>query len=131
MKIKKVINIEDTILKHIAIKRALNKCGIGLIDQETTAISGIERIEEAIKEGNPYDLLVVDMHFPIEKGQDDFKAGEYVINTLKEKGINIPIILCSSVRYNIPNIEGCIFYNEKSGDLDSDMRELIEDLKNK
>ena len=36
-------------------------------------------IEKAIAEGEPYDLLITDMHFSVN-GVDDTKAGFYVID---------------------------------------------------
>lgn len=125
--IKKVLNIEDTVLKHIAIKRALNKSGIGFIDHATTGDKGIEMIENSIAEGKPYDLIITDMHFPIY-GELDEEAGIKVIQELKRREINIPVVVCSSVRYNIPDAVACIFYNEKSRDIDEDIREMLEKL---
>lgn len=48
------------------------------------------------------------MHFPIN-GVLNENAGMFVLERLKRKGISIPIIVRSSVRYNIPEIIGCIF----------------------
>ena len=107
--IKRVLNIEDTALKHIAIKRALNKAGIGFVDNATTGDKGFEMIENAIAEGKPYDLIITDMHFPIY-GQIDSEAGMKVIAELKKRELEIPIVVCSSVRYNyIPDVVDCIF----------------------
>ncbi|MGN1155779.1 MAG: hypothetical protein ACI4TK_06355 [Agathobacter sp.] len=75
MTIKRVLNIEDTMTKHVAIVRALQKCGICDIDHATTAMEGLTKIELAIEEGN--------------------------------------------------------YYNELRGDLDGDMREMIEKVKSK
>ena len=66
------------------------------------------------------------MHFKVNV-VDDFKAGLYVIEQLKKKNIEIPIIVCSSIRYTIPEIEGCIFYNSNR-DLNWDFREVLEKL---
>lgn len=124
MKIKKVINIEDNVFKHIAIKRALERCGVETVIQKTNGEDGVSEIERAIATGQSYDLLVVDMHFSVH-GEDRLDAGEWVIEKLKEKEIPIPIILCSSVRYQFPGTVACIFYNEKSRDIDSDMRDAL------
>lgn len=84
-------------------------------------------IETAIAEGAPYELLITDMHFPVN-GEDNHKAGIYVMDELKRKNILIPTIVCSSVRYSIPEIVGCIFYN-RSRDLNWDFRELLGRLR--
>ena len=125
--VKKVLNIEDTILKHIAIKRALNKAGIGAVDHAATGDKGLEMIDTAIKEGKPYDLVITDMHFPIY-GELDDQAGLKIIEELKRQEIDTPVVVCSSVRYNIPEAQECIYYNEKSGDIDTDIREMLQNL---
>lgn len=125
--IKRVLNIEDTVFKHIAIKRALNKAGVPFVDEASTGDKGLEMIEASIVSGKPYDLIVTDMHFSIY-GQDDVQAGMKVILELKRRGIEIPVVVCSSVRYNIPEAVECIFYNEKSRDIDADIREMLEKI---
>lgn len=126
--IKRVLNIEDTVFKHISIKRSLNKAGVRFVDNATTGDKGFEMIEASIADGKPYDLIITDMHFPIY-GQESPEAGMEVIRELKKRGIEIPIAVCSSVRYNIPEAVECIFYNEKSRNLDDDIREMLEKIK--
>ena len=128
MKISRVLNIEDTISKHVDICRSLGKCGVAgnIIDHATTALDGLAMIEKAIKEEKPYDLLVLDMYFPIAPRERMTQAGLYVLEDLKNKNINIPVIICSSVRLSIPDVVGCIHYNEWYSDLDGDMKEMIE-----
>ncbi|NLJ19388.1 response regulator [Globicatella sulfidifaciens] len=123
----KVINIEDDPIKHGDIMMALKKCGVTQISVESKGEDGVNKIEMAIGEGEPYNLLVLDMQFPIN-GQYEKKAGKIVIEQLQKKEIHIPIIVCSSIRYDIPGIVGCIHYNE-ANDLYSDMRDLIEKAK--
>ena len=130
MKVNRVINIEDTMMKHIAIWRALRNHGVDVVDHAKTAEDGLCMIEEAIAKGEPYDLLITDMHFSVY-GKDDRQAGLYVVRQLKEKGIQLPIVVCSSLRYTIEEIEGCIFYNERSQDLDGDIGQVIKRLRNK
>ena len=83
-----------------------------------------------MEEGNPYSVLVLDMYFPIFPRERMTQAGLYVMEELKNKNIDIPIIICSSVRLAIPEVVGCIYYNEWRGDLDGDMREMIERVEN-
>lgn len=126
-KIKRILNIEDTVGKHWDINRALGWNNYPNAELATTAEEGIGMIEAAIAEGRPFELLITDMHFSVN-GEDNLKAGLYVIGELKKKGIQIPIIVCSSIRYNIPEIVGCIFYN-RSRDLNWDFKELLEKLR--
>lgn len=127
-KIQKIINIEDDVYKHVAIKRAFVANGIDHIDREQDAVDAIEKIVEAYKSGSSYDLLVTDMHFPVD-GKMNNQAGMYVIEQLKKSGIEVPIVVCSSVRYKIEGIAGCIHYNE-SVDLAGDFRTILQDISN-
>lgn len=124
--IKRVLNIEDTAIKHIAIVRALNKERIGIIDHASTGDKGLEMIEQSIAEDKPYDLIITDMHFPIY-GEIDPEAGRKVIEELQKRDIKIPVVVCSSVRYSsIPGVVHCIYYNEKSGGVDDEIREMLD-----
>ncbi|MGB4661759.1 MAG: hypothetical protein WBI07_21475 [Mobilitalea sp.] len=124
MKIKKVINIEDTILKHVAIKRELESEGIRLIVLADNAEKGIKEIEQAEVAGEPYDLLVCDMHFNFF-GKDDTEAGEKTLKHLREKGIKLPVVFCSSQNWQIQGSIGTVFYNEQRY-WEQDMREMIK-----
>ena len=128
MAVRRVLNIEDTTLKHVAIARALNKAGVPFVDWAKTGDAGIEMVENSIKDGKKYDLIVTDMHFPIYD-EDDFQAGTKVISELRKRNIDIPIVVCSSVRYNISEAADCIFYNERSRDIDDDIREMLSKLR--
>ena len=125
-KIKRIINIEDSMGKHWDINRALSWNGYPNAELASNAEQGLEMIEIAIKEGNPYELLITDMYFSVH-GAESEEAGLYVIEELKKRNIQMPIIVCSSLNYNIPEITGCVFYN-KSKDLSWEFREVLNRL---
>ena len=129
MIVRKVLNFEDLPSKHVAVRRALERCGVPNIDHADNAVEGLDMIEAAIAEGNPYDLIVSDMYFPVSKGGMEVPSGMYVIEELQARGIEVPIIVCSSARLVIPEIVGCIHYSSRN-DLDADMREMIEMVRN-
>ena len=129
MVIRKVLNFEDLPTKHVAVRRALERCGVPYIDHVENAVDGLDMVEAAIAEGKPYDLIVSDMYFPMTKGGMEVQAGMYVIDELKARGIDVPVIVCSSARMVIPEIVGCIHYSSRN-DLDADMREMIEMVRN-
>ena len=126
MKITTVINIEDDAIKHTAIRRALKSNGISHVERARDAEEGLDMLDNAIEKGEPYDILVLDMQFPV-KGAYNKEAGRYIIKELKRKNINIPIVICSSINYNIPDVVACIFYN-KSRNLNWDIKEMIKKL---
>ncbi len=130
MYVKRVLNIEDTATKHVAVCRSLNKCGISEIHHATTAMEALVMIETAIQDGKPYHLIVSDMYFPMFPGEGETQSGMYIIEELENRGIDVPIIVCSSARMVIPEIVGCIHYSPYRNDLDADMREMIDIVRN-
>ena len=128
MIVRKVLNIEDLPYKHVDVRRALERCGVAYIDHAETAVDGLDMIEAAIAEGKPYDVIVTDMYFPMTRGGMEVRAGMYVIEELQARGIDVPVIVCSSAKMVIPEIVGCIHYSTRN-DLDADMREMIEIVK--
>lgn len=128
MAIQKVLNIEDDYFKHNNIQRALKWNGINNIDHAINAEEGIQKVLESIKSEKAYDLIVVDMHFKVG-GEYSSEAGMHVIQRLKSKGIEIPIIVCSSMNLMIPEVVGCIYYHE-TRDLNLDLKEMLREVKN-
>ena len=112
MAINKVLNIEDTTLKHVAIARALEKAGVKQVEWAENGDVGIDMIVKSIEADLPYDLIITDMHFPIY-GADDVSAGMKVISELKKRNIDIPVVVCSSLRYSVAEAKECILYNER------------------
>lgn len=122
--LKKVINIEDNAMKHTAIKRELGKLGVKSVARARNAESGIEMIQTAIDSGEPFDLLVSDMHFDFF-GEEDMEAGEKTMKKLREMGIQIPVIFCSSQNWKIPGSIGTVFYNANR-DWEGDLKMLLD-----
>jgi hypothetical protein len=68
------------------------------------------------------------MQFPMRKGENDNPdAGEKVIEQVKARGLEIPVIVCSSVKYRIPEAYGCIRYSTLS-EWEQELREFVQRL---
>lgn len=122
----KVLNIEDSATKHIAIKRALKENRISNVHHRSNAEDGIKSIVDALNKNEAFDLLVLDMHFPINGILND-NAGIIVLERLKKLDITLPIIICSSIRLNVSEVIGCIWYNQKT-DLSYEFRNLLRQI---
>ena len=61
----KIINIEDVMIKHCEINRALQYNGYPGAEHAKNAEEGLRMIEDALAEGKPYELLITDMEFPV------------------------------------------------------------------
>ena len=105
----KVLNVEDNPIKHCHIKRALEYCGAKTVDCCNNLQEGLEALKEAITTEKKYDLLVTDMSYPLVKGGEaDGQAGEQLIRRIREEGIEIPIIICSTRRFSDDDLLGSV-----------------------
>ena len=83
----KIIHLEDSVMKHIAISRVIGK--MAQVDWVTDMASGIEKIDFSIENGTPYDLAITDMHYSLSPGSDlndwenELKALLYSMNNFK------------------------------------------------
>ena len=48
MIVRKVLNFEDLPSKHVAVRQALERCGVPYIDHVENAVDGLDMIEAAI-----------------------------------------------------------------------------------
>ncbi len=120
----RVIHFEDDSMKHSKIARELQSCGIQEIEWVRTLNDGIHKLT---LEDNTYDLIISDMWFPKESGTPDEESGHELITFAKKHELNIPIIICSSIQYRIPDILGAIHYSDKSN-WEQELRELVNQI---
>lgn len=122
-KIKAVI-ADDDVFKGADIRKALEFNGI----RNIMTVRNQEKLWEQIYHGeDKIDLIVTDMEYPLEAGEDvDEEAGFKLIERMKKEKIEIPVIVCSSsdYRYSIPDILGSVWYS-KLNDLDSNFKEVL------
>ena len=126
----KVLVVDDSVYKAMDISRALEYCGISKenIVRVRHQEAGFEKLYEGEAQGVPFELIVTDMQYPLDTGkEEDTEAGFKLIERLKEEGMDIPVIICSSLNYTEPEILGCVWYNEMR-DLNRDFREVLKGL---
>lgn len=120
-KIKAVI-ADDDVLKRADIRKALEFNGV----RKIMTVRSQEKLWEQLYHGeDKIDLIVTDMQYPLEAGEAvDEEAGLKLIERMKKEKIGIPVIVCSSLNYSIPDILGSVWYSERN-DLNSDFREVL------
>ena len=124
--INKVLLLEDNIFKAADITRALEQYGIKELHKVRNQEAGKEKLLEAIKEQKPYDLIITDMNYPLEAGEEtDPEAGFKLLLWLKKRGILTPVIICSSYQYREPSVLGCIRYH-RNGDLYTEFKKVLD-----
>ena len=82
----RILNFEDDVYKANDIKKVLNdRCGVTDVTQVDNVEEGLELLIQEKEAGNPFDLIITDMHYPMRKGEEgDFDAGEKLLGILKE-----------------------------------------------
>lgn len=71
---------------------------------------------------------MTDIHYPLKKGLEaDYNAGFILIEKMKEKQINIPIIICSSRNYVSQDALGVVWYNDLV-DIEYEFKKILENL---
>jgi len=106
----KIIVIEDSDYKFDNIKEILNNLSYDDITREKSYCSGLRNI---VASGNKYDVLILDMQFPIDDRDKeiDAEAGLAVLQELKRTKTKLPVIMCSSRKLNIEGVVACIHYD--------------------
>ncbi len=120
-KIKAVI-VDDDVFKGADIRKALEFNGI----RNVMTVRNQKKLWEQIYHGeDKIDLIVTDMQYPLEAGEVvDEEAGFKLIERMKKEKIEIPVIVCSSLNYSIPNILGSVWYNELN-DLNLNFKKVL------
>lgn len=91
----RIIQLEDSVMKHSAISRVIKNVVPAEIDWVTDMYSGIKKIDEAYRSGIPYDLAITDMHYPLSPGGEaDWEVGDIFVDIIGTKYLNPPIVIC-------------------------------------
>lgn len=121
----RVLIIDDDPFKKIEIQKALEFCGIRDIAKTENQQMGFDIIYAGQKDEKPVELIVTDMNYPLDSGMpEDPDAGFKLIERLQRENLEIPVIICSSTNYNVPEILGCVWYNELC-DMDDEFRKIL------
>ena len=118
----KVLNFEDSVYKANAIQKILgNRCGVASVEQVSNVEDGLKMLKDAENAGEPFNLIITDMHFPMRSGAiSDTEAGEKLVQILQEQGNQTKIIVC-------PGVYGCIWYSEIS-DWEEELCDLVREM---
>lgn len=124
----KILHLEDSATKHSTISRAIKKMVSAEIDWVNDMATGIEKIDDAMNNGVPYDLAITDMHYPLSPGvKADWETGDFFVDVVKQRYDNLPVIVCSTQNMKNPKAYGCVWFSEIC-DWEGELRELIKKI---
>lgn len=63
----KVLNFEDSVYKANAIRKVLNQCGVAKVELVSNVEDGLQMLKNAEDTGDPFDLIITDMHYPMKQ----------------------------------------------------------------
>ncbi len=124
----RVINFEDTPIKHNAIRNVLEEYKITDIDCVKNLEDGLEMYRKALETDQPYDLIITDMWYPPAQGAHEDRCGDKLINMALDEKWETPIIVCSNQNYDYPEIFGSLYYSENE-DWEGKLRNYITVLR--
>lgn len=126
----KILLLEDDFNKAIDVKSTLRTCGIQDVIWEVCQDAGFERIYEYAQQGNPIQLIITDMHYPLRSGEEaDREAGFKLLERLKQEQLSIPVIICSTGNFQdaVSEVLGVVCYNPNR-DLFWDLKTIIDKM---
>lgn len=126
----RILNIEDNVFKHRAIYDALKNGKISNMTMERAdnLEAGLRRFQEEADLQQPFDLIITDMWYSERPGSQETNCGEKLIRIAQDNGWKVPIILCSSINYRIPEILGTIYYSENE-DWERELVGLVKSIR--
>lgn len=92
---KKVLVVEDMDDITKGVRTELSGLGIYEIDQAQYCDDAFLKIKKAIKDGNPYELLISDLSFKKDHREQKYASGEALIFALREECPEMKIITYS------------------------------------
>lgn len=93
----KVLIIDDSGMKRHDIINTLEGFGITDITEKEARNEGLRELLKSYESDNPYDLLILDMQFPVfPDGMPKPNMGIDVLHEIERKGWDIPVVMCSS-----------------------------------
>lgn len=126
---KRVLVVDDEVIKYMAIKKALEFNGIREIQVVGNQETVWEEIEKAEQRGEKFDLVVTDMHYPLrEREKPNPEAGFILLDEMKKRGYQIPVIICSYLNFREPRALGCVWYRENES-LEFEFKDVLQRIK--
>lgn len=93
---KKVLIAEDHESINISVQKTLEDLNIPNVDYVYYCDDAIGKIQKALREEHPYDLLITDLYYEEDHHEQNLKDGKDLIRKAKEIQPNLKIIVFSA-----------------------------------
>ena len=121
----KALYFEDDLDKYLEVSGLLEQIHVQVV-WATNLKEGLQKLDTA----EPFDLIITDMQFPLTSVTASFSdsAGVQVLMAVRERRLQIPVILCSSVNYDLAGTYGNVWYS-KLRPWKAELADLVRSLK--
>ncbi|RXM50688.1 MULTISPECIES: response regulator [unclassified Chryseobacterium] len=93
---KKVLIAEDHESINISVQKTLEELNIPNVDYVYYCDDAIGKIQKALREEHPYDLLITDLYYEEDHHEQNLKDGKDLIKTAKEIQPDLKVIVFSA-----------------------------------
>ncbi len=95
---KKILIAEDHESINISVQKTLEDLNIPIVDYVYYCDDAIGKIQKALREKQPYDLLITDLYYEEDHHTQTLKDGEDLIKKAKELQPDLKVIVFSAER---------------------------------
>ncbi|MGN7865744.1 response regulator [Chryseobacterium sp.] len=93
---KKILIAEDHESINISVQKTLEELNIPKVDYVYYCDDAIGKIQKALREEHPYDLLITDLYYEDDHHEQNLKDGKELIRKAKEIQPNLKVIVFSA-----------------------------------
>lgn len=93
---KKILIAEDHESINISVQKTLEELNIPTVDYVYYCDDAIGKIQKALREEYPYDLLITDLYYEDDHHEQNLKDGKELIRKAKEIHPNLKVIVFSA-----------------------------------
>lgn len=95
---KNVLIAEDHEMANLSLRSVMSNLGITVVDKDYVfqCDDALARVQKAIREGNPYELMITDLSFDDDYPKQKIAGGKELIQAVKEVQPDIKVLVFSS-----------------------------------
>lgn len=93
---KKILIAEDHEVINLSVQRTVKELEIPVADQVFYCDDALEKVKKSLRENDPYDLIITDLHYDEDHHQQNLKDGKEMIAAIKKIQPDVKVIFFSA-----------------------------------
>ncbi|MBD8082120.1 response regulator [Chryseobacterium caseinilyticum] len=93
---KKILIAEDHEVINLSVQRTVKELEIPVADQVFYCDDALEKVKKSLRENDPYDLIITDLHYDEDHHQQNLKDGKEMIAAIKKIQPGVKVIFFSA-----------------------------------